>query len=475
MQNEITLLFAVVFCLLVIITRPVYALCVYFLSLLWYPNYMMVSFGTIDVSLSRFVVGVLFLRCIFDGRIRSKFVWMYLDTLVALSMAVYVVTICIVEPLSTSVENRGGFLMDTWFAYMVVRYIITDIARLQTVIKCVGIALVPLAFLGIIESVTGWSPYALICGKSLYFNYVTHYGARWGLNRGVGPFSHSILFGCAFAMFLPLVYYLRNEKGNWGTGAYILSGITLLGALSSMSSSPWVMVIAVIFCLAMEKRKYLVKPVLISLVFLCIFIAIASNRPFYHVVASYANPLGGSGWHRAKLIDCAIEHFDEWWLVGYGDKDPGWGPSLGMSKTDVTNEFILAGVRYGILGIIALCIVLAATFFGLLSAYRKTTEPKLRSLYWSLGCVLSSVIVTWLSVSFFGQLMPLFYCVLGIIGSSFDFVSDDMIIVKGRLSDIPKFATNNGLSLGIGTTELRYIQVRRWKLSVNKTLRTTWK
>jgi len=218
-------------------------------------------------------------------------------------------------------------------------------------------------------------------------------------------------------MFLPLIYYLRHEKKNWQSLAYVLSGFALLGALSSMSSGPWVMTFVVIFCLALEGHKRWVKPLFLFSVFSCIFIGIASNRPFYHVIAGMANPLGGAGWHRAKLIDLAIEHFDEWWMIGYGDKDPGWGESLGMPWTDVTNEYILSGVRYGILGVIATCAILAEAFKRLASTYKKMAHPAMRSLCWAFGSLLFGVAVTWMSVSFFGQIITLFYCCLGMIGS----------------------------------------------------------
>jgi hypothetical protein len=185
-----------------------------------------------------------------------------------------------------------------------------------------------------------------------------------------------------------------------------------------MSSGPWIMMIVAISCLAIERHKYLLRPLLIFFVLSCVFIAIASNRPFYHVIVSYANPLGGSGWHRAKLIDLAIEHFGEWWIAGYGGQDPGWGEYLGMGKTDITNEFVLAGAKYGIIGVIALVGVLAAAFRGLIDSYKRSTDLRVKSLYWSLGCTLVSVVITWMSVSFFGQMMPLFYCILGMIGSS---------------------------------------------------------
>ncbi len=420
-MQGVTLTFALILSVLVITMRPKYAFVAYIIGLLWYPAYLAVSIGTIDILLGRFVVAVLLLRCLFDDKIRIKFKWCRLDTLVTLSMVVYVGAYLItqVEPVGPTLENRGGFLMDTWCAYLAARFIVTDRTKLISIIKCISVALIPLAILGVIESVTGWQPFAPLWRFSPWFREGGRYVSegRFGFARAVGPFSHAILFGGGFAMFLPLIFYLRNEKGDWRSLAYIISGIALLGALSSMSSGPWVMVIVVIFCLVMERHRKFVKPLFIFLVFSCIFIGIASNRPFYHVIASWANPLGGAGYHRAKLIDLAIEYFNEWWMVGYGAKDPGWGPQLGMGFTDITNEYILNGVRYGILGVIALCAVLAKAFQGLISTYRKQQHPAMKSLCWAFGSLLFSVAVAWMSVSFFGQLSTLVYCSIGMIGS----------------------------------------------------------
>jgi len=420
-MQGVTLTIALILSVLVIALRPKYALVAYIVGLLWYPAYLAVSIGTIDILVGRFVVAVLLLRCLFDDKIRIKFKWCRLDTLVTLSMVVYVGAYFItqVNTLADTIENRGGFLMDTWCGYLAARFIVTDRTKLISIIKCVSIALVPLAILGVIESSTGWQPFAPLWRFSPWFRQGGRFVSegRFGFARAVGPFSMTIMFGGVFAMFMPQIYYLRHEKGNWRSLAYIISGIALLGALSSMSSGPWIMVIVVIFCLGMERHKQWVKPLFILLVVSCIVIGIASNRPFYHVIASWANPLGGASWHRAKLIDLAIEHFDEWWKVGYGDKDPGWGPQLGMGFTDVTNEYILNGVRYGILGVIALCAVLAKAFRGLISTYRKMTHPAMKSLCWAFGSLLFSVAVSWVSVSFFGQLLTLVYCSLGMIGS----------------------------------------------------------
>jgi hypothetical protein len=240
-------------------------------------------------------------------------------------------------------------------------------------------------------------------------------------------------------MFLPLVYYLRHGKNHWRVLAYVLSGVVLVGALSSMSSGPWVMVIVVIFCLVMERYKYLVKPLLIFLVLSCILVGVISNRPFYHVIASYANPLGGAGWHRAALIDFAIERFDEWWLVGYGGRDPGWWTYSTGPHTDVTNEFILAGVRYGILGMVAHFGVLITAFHGLIRAYNKTVDPGLKSLCWSLSCILVSLAVTWMSASWGGNSVPILYCLLGVIGSISNLVPEQSGYLKQSLPSVSNY------------------------------------
>jgi hypothetical protein len=219
--------------------------------------------------------------------------------------------------------------------------------------------------------------------------------------------------------------------------------MAIIGALSSMSSGPWAAVAVAIFCLAMERYKRWVKPVLLAFVLSCVLVGVISNRPFYHVFYSYLNPVGGDWWYRAKLIDIAIEDFGDWWLAGYGGIDPGWGSHFGEQGTDVPNEFILKGVEYGILGIIVLCAVLVTAFRGLSCVLKQTTDPQLTSIYWSLGSALSAVIVAWMGVCFFGQMPALFYSILGIAGSSFGFAKYVNSNAKCFLrAELPTWATD---------------------------------
>ena len=92
-----------------------------------------------------------------------------------------------------------------------------------------------------------------------------------------------------------------------------------------------------------------------------------------------------------------------------------------MGGTDVTNEFVLAGVKYGILGVIALVAVLVKAFRDLTFLHNRTADPILQSLYWSLGGVLVAIVVAFMSVSFFGPTETMFYCILGLVGASGSF------------------------------------------------------
>ena len=153
-------------------------------------------------------------------------------------------------------------------------------------------------------------------------------------------------------MFLPLIWALRHQRGDWANLAKLFSAIAILGALSSMSSGPWGMLMVVLLCMALEKYRHRLKAVLIGFVICCISIQVISNRPFYHPLLEFGNLGKGAWYQRAKLIDVAVERFDEWWLAGYGGEDPGWGPALGMAHTDMNNEFLLKGVQYGMLRVL---------------------------------------------------------------------------------------------------------------------------
>lgn len=387
--------------------------------LIWYPGYLSVQIGTLDLMAARIVIPALLLRCLLDTKIRSRFTWSKLDTWVTISMVVYVGMYFLTRPFSLALENRGGFILGTWFMYLITRMIITDKKSLVAFTKTTGILLVGLAILGVIESTT----------HHYFFQHLKRFRTwgepvenpvvmpRWGLYRAIGPFSHSIMFGTCFTLFVPFVWMLRHEKYPWKQLGPPFTVVMMAGALSSMSSNAWMSAIFVILLLWLGRRTHLAKPLLKLLAAGCIAVEVLSNRRFYHVLLQYGNPISGTWWQRAKLMDIGIETIGEWWLAGYKGRDPGWGPRMGMGHTDMNNEFLLMGVKYGIWGVIVFCIVLGLALYMLVRFHRRTNDPTLKAWAWALGASLVSMIITFQAVSLFGQNISLFYLLLGSIGS----------------------------------------------------------
>jgi hypothetical protein len=428
-MQAVTLSIAAIFSLTVLLLRPARALALYFAVLLAYPTFLVVQVGTLDIGAARIVGGVLLMRCLFDSRLLGKIKWCALDTwiLIAMAVAVGAPVLAWKMPAMRVLENRGGFVMDTFLAYFVARFCISDYRQLKTVARWIAPFLVVLALLGIVETLGGPQPFFALrrfCpwkggGEAASAGDFTtaQTNERLGYIRAVGPSGHPTLFGASFVMFLPLIWALRHERQPWRTWAYAVAVLATIGALSSMSSGPWMMIVMLWGCLILERFKYLAKPLVWFVIVSCVAVDIISNRSFYHVLASYANPVGGTGWHRARLIDLAIENFNQWWLLGCGGTDPGWGARLGMTWTDITSHYITAGVLYGVGGIIALLGLLGSALILLIRAGRRAQDPVFRSWCWAVGSIFVVLAVAFVASTFFDQSRTFFYGLLGMAGS----------------------------------------------------------
>jgi len=431
-MQALTLLVSLFGSVLVLVLQPAKAFAVYIAVLLFYPTFLSVQLGTLDFKAGRIVAAVLLLRCLFNPAIKKNFVLNKLDMWVIFACIVPIIVWPIGShiPILRELESWSGELMDSLFAYLVARLCINNRSALVTAAKWIGIVLVPLALLGVVESSTSWQPYRAFQQYCPWDPEGVNIVARFGLYRAMGAFGHSIRFGTVFALFLPLIYSLRHERSYWRQLAYFLSLITVIGALSSMSSGPWMMIIIIIGCLALEHFKYLVKPLIIFVIFSCFIVNIISNRSFYDVLVRFTNPVGGAGWHRSRLIHLAIDHFNEWWIAGYGGRDPGWGPLLGSEWTDITNQYVMAAVQNGMLGVLALCGILATAVYMLVHQHKATKDPVLRSLYWALGSTMVMTAISFNACQFSAQTGSVYYSILGIIGSCPNFIWRSQIRIK---------------------------------------------
>jgi hypothetical protein len=124
---------------------------------------------------------------------------------------------------------------------------------------------------------------------------------------------------------------------------------------------------------------------------------------------------GGTGYHRYLLIDAFVARFWEWAVLGTSDTAYwGWG------LQDTTNQYVAHGVEGGLLTLV-LFILLLRTGFVALRNSRERWERIERSsgfwahLSWGFSVSLAVHCVSFVSVSYFGQILQFFYLFLAMI------------------------------------------------------------
>jgi len=145
------------------------------------------------------------------------------------------------------------------------------------------------------------------------------------------------------------------------------------------------------------------------------------QAPVWFIIARISDILGGSGWHRSEIIDQAINHFDEWWLLGTKSTAHWMATTLAVSpdSADITNNFVGVGVSGGLitLSIYILVIVYCFKSVGEQLKYTKDAEISTRFLLWSLGVALFAHIVSFMSVGYFDQIVVFWYLLLASIST----------------------------------------------------------
>src|SRR5208337_4152071 len=76
-----------------------------------------------------------------------------------------------------------------------------------------------------------------------------------------------------------------------------------------------------------------------GLVAMLVAIQLVMKAPIWFLIDRVTLIVGGSGYHRAMLIDYFVRRFFEWFVIGTNN-NPNWG----WSMWDVDNAFVGAGL-----------------------------------------------------------------------------------------------------------------------------------
>lgn len=288
------------------------------------------------------------------------------------------------DPLARGVEIS--------LLYIVFRSVIVTTNDIKNLFKFIAVLSIPVCCFFIVESQTGRNFFSILGGVPEYTRI------REGRLRCQGPFPHPIIAGVFWAILFPMfisMYLQYREK------IYVLACISSIVIVLTTASSTTLLALltAPVFMALFYMRRHL-KMLFYLGVALVICLHLFMNAPIWHLL-SRVGAVGGSTSHfRYMLIDKFFEHSNEWFLLGT-NSTAHWF----FGAQDLTNQFVLVGVRSGILGL-ALFIALLWGFYLKINKVVMIAQQKM--LAWGIFSSVSVACVSFLGVSYFGQAVYIF-------------------------------------------------------------------
>jgi hypothetical protein len=354
-------------------------------------------------------------RVLIRGEV-SSIRWCLLDTLVLCWIMAFVGFGSLSHP--GSLITLGGTAFDWVTSYIVTRSLLRDRNDFLLQIRFLAIMIIPLAVAMIVETTTGRNAFAVLGG--LGENSLL----RDGKVRAQGAFQHSILAGTFGVTLLPLMIGLigtRNRRLKWSGVAGTFSAALIVWA--SASSGPFLAAWGCMAAFCIWGLRHSLRLVLVGLLLMVLMLQAGMERPVWWIFDTVSSLTGGSGWHRSYIIDAAIRHWDEWWLIGTS-RTVHWGgyppaPS-NPDNIDITNEYIAQAVDGGALTLCLFLAVLWTCFKRLGSAFRAkrgSIDPETEWLAWCTGVALLAHCISFLSIAYFDRTIFYFFWLLSAIAA----------------------------------------------------------
>jgi hypothetical protein len=342
--------------------------------------------------------------------------------------------------------NRSGEVYNALGAYFLFR---CWIRSLDDVVENLGFLcwmIVPLAISMVVEKSTARNAFAVFGGVPA----ITQ--AREGSLRCQGAFRHPILAGTFGATLFPLfvgLWFQRRHKMPAAVG--ICSSMVV--TLAASSSGALLAAISAGLGLAMWSIRNQMRVFRWIVVLIIVVLAIMMKAPVWYLIARMSEIVGGTGWHRSYLIDQAVNHFNEWWLVGSA-YTAHWAPGgqvlvVDPNNMDITNQFVAEALGGGVIkvGLFVALIVKGFKIGGRWTHWPNRREPfsfSSRILVWSVGVALMAHCMSFLSVTYFDQIVVMWYWLLAIFS---------MLSTHGAMSRATLKA--RGVQVGPGTIPAR--------------------
>lgn len=365
-----------------------------------------VVFAGFDFDLLRVMVLFGWTRVLLVGEARG-FRWRSMDAMLVLwTISGAVIMTARIGDMATLVY-RLGVTFDAIGMYFLCRIMIRDWSDVQAIITSAAIISIPVAAAFLIEHFTRRNMFAVFGGVP----EITV--IREGKLRCRGPFPHPILAGCFWAAFMPLIASLwwQARPTRWLAPVGLAASAVVV--MTTSSATPISAMFLGLLATAMFPLRSLMPLIRWGGLLMLFVLHIVMVNPVWHLLARI-QLVGGTGWYRYKMIDEFINNFDQWWVLGTDAFDKWW--KYGLEA--ITNQYVLEGVEGGLLTLVLFIGTIVMTFHGIGRIGRSAGGNRFRQFAaWGMGASLLVHCVSFLGVSYFGQIIVLWFLGLGMVTS----------------------------------------------------------
>jgi hypothetical protein len=387
---------------------------------------------TLDFNFLRVLVLLGWLRILVRGE-WARFRWNRLDSVVTLWVVCAAITATVLHGTLVVLVRRLGIAYDAIGLYFMCRVLVRDWSDIRAFAQCAALVSIPAAMAFIYESATGHNPFAALGGVP------AEPAVRGDRFRAQGPFSHSILAGAFWVALAPIMAALWWQRG-WSR-ALAIGGMAsmIVVVLSCASATPVGGLAAGVVAGGLFLVRRWMSTIRWATVLGLVVLQLLMTNPIWFLLTKITIVEGATGWYRFKLIDDFVRHFSDWWLIGSASRSSWWYGGW----YNITNEYVAQGMNGGLITLVLFVGTIVIGFIGvhrMLRVADRHRRPHVRlkspnreripraqrdsanerarlALIWSLGVMLFVQCVMFISVTYFGHAIIVWYLALGFIGS----------------------------------------------------------
>jgi hypothetical protein len=364
----------------------------------------------------RILIVVGFIRLLSRGEFRS-FKSNRLDKLFIAWALVGMVCGALRDPGSIMGTNCLGGAFNAFGTYFLIRVLIKDPTETLEHLRFLALAAVVVSLAMCWEYVVHRNLFAVFGGVP---NVVEQ---RDGHFRCQGPFEHPILAGTFAATLFPLLAGLWLAGGRDKRLAFLgMTACAFISTVAAASSGALLTCLTAVLGLALWPMRAHMRLIRRGTVLVIIGLALVMKAPVWYLIAKVSDVLGGTGWHRSYLIEQAVNHFGEWWLIG-SSVTAHWAPggqvlAVDPNNMDITNHYIAQGLHGGILGLWLFLAIIVSCFKLVGPAVRVAGDsPAGPKVMWAFGVGLACHCMAFISISYFDQMQVFWFWMLAVFAA----------------------------------------------------------